>query len=90
MFKIHQFRFYCLCTRNGLVQSFNGAGDTYTPMFINIICFWLTEIPLAYFLAINYGFNEKGVFIAIIVSETLMTLLGIMLFKQGKWKLKKV
>ena len=73
-----------------LVQSFNGAGDTYTPMFINIICFWLTEFPLAYYLAINSGFNEKGVFIAVIVSETLMTLLGIILFKRGKWKLKKV
>lgn len=73
-----------------LVQSFNGAGDTYTPMFINIVCFWFTEIPLAYFLAINYGLDERGVFIAIIVSETLMTLLGIMLFKRGKWKLKKI
>ena len=73
-----------------LVQSFNGAGDTYTPMFINIVCFWLIEIPLAYYLAINSGFNEKGVFIAVIVSESLMTLLGIILFKRGKWKLKKV
>jgi len=73
-----------------IIQSFNGAGDTYTPMFINIISFWLVEIPLAYFLAIHLGFDEKGVFIAIIVSETLLTLLGIILFKRGKWKLKEV
>jgi len=73
-----------------IVQSFNGAGDTYTPMFINIVSFWLVEIPLAYFLAIYFSFNEKGVFISIIVSETLLTLLGIILFKRGKWKYKKV
>jgi len=73
-----------------LVQSFNGAGDTYTPMFINIIAFWLIEMPLAYFLALKFGFEEKGVFIAVLVSETIMTILGIILFKRGKWKLKKV
>ncbi len=73
-----------------LVQAFNGAGDTYTPLFINIVSFWLIETPLAYLLAISYGYNETGVFIAVIVAETLMTIIAIMLFKRGKWKLKKV
>ena len=73
-----------------LVQAFNGAGDTYTPLFINIVSFWLIETPLAYLLAISYGYNETGVFIAVIVAETLMTIIAIVLFKRGKWKLKKV
>jgi putative MATE family efflux protein len=73
-----------------LVQSFNGAGDTYTPMFINIVAFWMIEMPLAYFLALKLGFEEKGVFIAVLVSEIIMTTLGVILFKRGKWKLKKV
>jgi len=73
-----------------LVQSFNGAGDTFTPLMINIISFWLIETPLAYLLAISYGLNEKGVFIAVIVSETIMTIIAIIIFKRGKWKLKKV
>lgn len=73
-----------------LVQSFNGAGDTYTPMFINIVAFWMIEMPLAYFLALKLGFEEKGVFIAVLVSEIVMTTLGVILFKRGRWKLKKV
>ncbi len=73
-----------------LIQSFNGAGDTYTPMYINVICFWLTEIPLAWFLAIHQGMGEKGVFLSVLISETFMTLLSLFLFSRGKWKLKMV
>jgi Na+-driven multidrug efflux pump len=73
-----------------LIQSFNGAGDTYTPMFINVICFWLTEIPLAWFLAIHQGMGEKGVFISVLISETFMTVLSLFIFRRGRWKLKSV
>ncbi len=73
-----------------MIQAFNGAGDTLTPTKINIISFWIIEIPLAYFLATLYGFNEFGVYIAIIVAESVMTLIAMWLFKKGKWKLRKV
>ncbi|MCK5171363.1 MAG: hypothetical protein KAQ75_15905, partial [Bacteroidales bacterium] len=73
-----------------MVQAFNGAGDTRTPTKINIICFWLTEIPLAYFLANMNGMNEYGVYTAIIIAESLMAIIAMWLFKKGKWKTEKV
>jgi len=73
-----------------LIHAFNGAGDTTTPTWINIIAFWLLEIPLAYFLAIPFGVGEQGVFLSIVVAETLLTIIAYFMFKRGKWKENKV
>jgi putative MATE family efflux protein len=73
-----------------LVNSFNGAGDTSTPLKINVFAFWCIEIPLAWFLAIKTGLQEEGVFIAIVISESIMTLIAWIVFRKGKWKLKEV
>ncbi len=73
-----------------MVQSFNGAGDTATPTFINLFCFWLFEIPLAYALAIPFGLEEKGVYIAILAAETCMSLAAYFIFRRGRWKMREV
>ena len=67
-------------------QAFNGAGDTRTPTIINFICFWLIEIPLAYWLAVTLDFGDSGVYWAIAIAETVLAILCIIVFKQGKWK----
>ncbi|MBF4492396.1 MATE family efflux transporter [Flavobacterium sp. MR2016-29] len=69
-----------------LINTFNGAGDTWTPTGINFFGFWLFQIPLAFILAKHFNMGPTGVFIAIPVAETAITLAGIVLYKKGKWK----
>ncbi len=73
-----------------LVQSFNGAGDTLTPTFINLFCFWLWEIPLAWVLAVALGQGPRGVFIAITVAFSTLAVVSIVIFRRGRWKHRKV
>lgn len=73
-----------------LMSTFNGAGDTWTPTWVNFFGFWLFQIPLAYVLAKQFDFGPTGVFIAIPVAETGIALAAYLLFKKGKWKTTKV
>lgn len=73
-----------------MANAFNGAGDSWTPTWINLICFWFFQIPLAYVLADYFGMGPTGVFIAIPVAEIAITITAFILFKKGKWKTVKV
>lgn len=71
-------------------QAFNGAGEVWTPTFINLFCFWLWQLPLAYALAHLLGWGPQGVFTAITIAWSTYAVVSATLFKRGKWKLKKV
>lgn len=71
-------------------SAFNGAGDTKTPTKINVVFFWLIQIPLSYVLAIHFGWQESGVFWGVFISETSVGLFTLWLFTRGKWKTTKV
>jgi putative MATE family efflux protein len=73
-----------------LTQSFNGAGDTWTPTMINFVCFWLWEVPLAWLLAMKFGLGPPGVYIAITVAFSTVAVVSAVLFRRGRWKLKRV
>ena len=68
------------------VQAFNGAGDTITPMLINLACFWAVKIPLAYLLANVVGLGPRGVFLAIAGAYSLQAVIAGVLFRRGTWK----
>lgn len=72
------------------VQAFNGAGDTRTPTYINIVFFWMIQIPLSYWLAIEQGWAHSGIFWGVFISETSVGLFTLWLFTKGKWKNIKV
>jgi putative MATE family efflux protein len=73
-----------------LVQAFNGAGDTVTPTWINLGCYWLFQIPLALGLAQALGYGPLGVFLAITLAESLLAVVGLLVFRRGAWKRQAV
>jgi putative MATE family efflux protein len=73
-----------------MAAAFNGAGDTWTPTVMNLICFWLIQIPLGYSLAKWTGLGPRGVFLAITIAESALAVIAMLVFKRGKWKEKKV
>jgi len=73
-----------------LNSAFNGAGDTWTPTWINFLIFWLLEIPLAYALAVSMNRGPRGVFIAITIAYSSLAVVSAYLFRKGRWKTKQV
>jgi putative MATE family efflux protein len=73
-----------------LGQSFNGAGDTWTPTIINLFVFWLFEIPLAYVLSIVLGLGPRGVFVAITLAFSTLAVVSAAVFRRGRWKQRVV
>lgn len=72
------------------VQAFNGAGDTMTPTWINLVFFWLIQIPLAWALALKLEWGHSGVFWGVFVSETAVGVFTLWLFSRGRWKTVRV
>jgi len=69
-----------------LSQSFNGAGDTFTPTMLNLVIFWLWELPLAWVLAVPLGMGPRGAFLAVAISFSALALAAGAIFRRGRWK----
>lgn len=73
-----------------MTQAFNGAGDTMTPTWMNLIAFWIVQVPLAWYLAIEAGIGPAGVFWSIAIADTLLTCIATPVFLRGKWRTREV
>lgn len=71
-------------------QAFNGAGDTVTPTWINLGCYWMFQIPLAWNLAHNAGLGPRGVYLAICIAESVLAIASMLMFRRGKWRIVRV
>ena len=73
-----------------MLQAFNGAGDTLTPTYVNLFGFWVVEIPLAWWLALHTAMGVNGVFVAVVVAQTVVVLISTFLFRRGRWARQRI
>ncbi len=67
-------------------QGFNGAGDTKTPTLMNVVFFWLIQIPLAYLLAFHFEYGFVGAMASVAAAFALHAIACIFIFRLGRWK----
>jgi Na+-driven multidrug efflux pump len=67
-------------------QAFNGAGDSRTPTWINLGCYWMLQVPLAYGLAFHSPLGARGVYAAIGGAESVLAVVTVAMFRRGRWK----
>jgi putative MATE family efflux protein len=67
-------------------QAFNGAGDSATPTWINIGCYWMLQVPLACGLAFGTPLGPRGVYAAIAGAESVLAAVAVTMFRRGTWK----
>jgi Na+-driven multidrug efflux pump len=82
--------FPCFAFGMTFTQAFNGAGDTVTPTWINIGVFWMFEVPLAWVLDEHTPLGLNGIFVSVLAAYTLLAAVSAVLFRRGRWKVKKV
>ena len=73
-----------------MLQAFNGAGDTLTPTYVNLFGFWMLELPLAWWLAMHTSLRLDGVFLAVVIAQTVIVVISVMLFRQGRWARQRI
>lgn len=88
--RIMSYAFAFMAVGMVVVQAFNGAGDTMTPTWINVLCYWIVQVPVAWLLSTQLGMGPHGVFWSIFVAEVLMGIVGVWWFMRGSWKTQKV
>ena len=67
-----------------------GAGDTVSPMVINLAALWLVQVPLAYLLSRTFGLGANGIWYALVIGWFAQAALMVRRYRQGRWKLTRI
>jgi putative MATE family efflux protein len=67
-----------------------GAGDTTSPMVINMIALWLIQLPLALLLPRIPALGTNGIWFALVIGWCIQAALMVWRYRQGHWKLKQI
>jgi putative MATE family efflux protein len=82
---------YLAFALNGVYDAAQGgAGDTSSPMVINLVALWLIQIPLAYLLPRILGLGANGVWVALVIGWFVQAALMVWRYRQGHWKLRQI
>jgi putative MATE family efflux protein len=73
-----------------LGMAFAGAGDNVPPMIIGMIYSWALEIPLILLFTRVLGFNQNGVWWAMVLATFIGSLIIYSWYRKGKWLTRKV
>jgi Na+-driven multidrug efflux pump len=73
-----------------MTSAFNGAGDTWTPTWLNLFCFWMLEIPLAWVLSHMAGMGAEGAYLAVAIAFSTFAVAAALLFRRGRWKSRRL
>ncbi|QEN06693.1 MATE family efflux transporter [Oceanispirochaeta crateris] len=68
-----------------LAGAFQGAGDTRSLMMMHVGRLWVFRLPLAWLLAFPLGLGIRGIWYAMVFSNLMITFIGILRFKSGRW-----
>jgi Na+-driven multidrug efflux pump len=67
-----------------------GAGDTLSPMAINLVALWLVQVPLAYLLPLAFDLGANGIWLALVIGWFVQAALMIWRYRRGHWKSKQI
>ena len=81
-----------LCMVEGLVMDggLSGAGDTVSPMIVNMIVLWLVQLPAVWFFSNHLGWGSGGIWWGLAAGTAVQALLLTLRFRQGHWQRQRV
>ena len=63
-----------------------GAGDTVSPMFVNLAALWLVQLPLAWLLARVLGLGPQGIWWGLAAGWGVQAVLMVRRYRAARWQ----